>query len=280
MRKVVNVSEAMSGSGPEFEPGLVVMPGQAARAVEVGTVLSFGRGAPGRPTDLQVSGSPKVSRQAGTVEATPYGMLVSNTGSNPIFVRLGEGPTAVSLRPGQAYLVTTGRARVTFPGVSDYFEVEVAGADPVRPAGTEERTIAGERTTSAFGLNPDTAYFRCLVALCEPTLRYPDAAWIPTSTQIADRLYEFGLLGEERDGDWVDRRLDDVRAKLPIGEKAWSAERMRAATAEEVAHAAVREQSGAPRRTARKEQLAEFAVANGIVTLEMVRRIFGDTGTL
>jgi len=261
--------------------GQVLLPGQQGRAVEAGSVLSFGRGALGRPVDLQVSGNSRVSRQAGTVEATPYGMLISNTGSNPIFIRRGDGPTAVSLRPGQAYLITAGRARITFPGVSDYFEVEPAGMAEA-PAGpdTPERTIAGERTTSAFGLNPDTAYFRCLIALCEPTLRYPDAPWIPTSTQIAERLYEFGLLGEERDGDWVDRRLDDVRAKLPIGEKAWSAERMRTATPEEVAHAAVREQSGAPRRTARKEQLVEFVVANGIVTIDMVRRIFGDTGTL
>lgn len=261
--------------------GLVLLPGQQDRDVEVGAVLSFGRGAPGWPVDLQVSGNSRVSRQAGTVEATPYGMLISNTGSNPIFIRRGDAPTAVSLRPGQAYLVTGERARITFPGVSDYFEVEPAGliGEPPSPAG-QERTIAGERTTSAFGLNPDTAYFRCLIALCEPTLRYPDAPWIPTSTQIAQRLYDFGLIGEERDGDWVDRRLDDVRAKLPIGEKSWSAERMRAATPEEVAHAAVREQSGAPRRTARKEQLVEFVVANGLVTLDMVRRIFGETGTL
>lgn len=255
--------------------GFVVQPGQPARDVAVGEVLSFGRGAPGRPVDLEVSGSPRVSRQAGTVEATPYGMLVSNTGSNPIFVRLGEEPGAISLRPGQAYLVTTGRARVTFPGVSDFFEVEVTAAGDTPSVGTDERTLAGERTTSAFGLNPDTAYFRCLIALCEPTLRYPDAPWIPTSTQIAERMYDFGLLGEERDGDWVDRRLDDVRAKLPIGEKAWSAQRAREASPEEMAHAAVRERSGAPRRTARKEQLVEFAVTNGIVTLDMVRRIFG-----
>lgn len=261
--------------------GLVLLPGQQDRDVEVGAVLSFGRGAPGRPVDLQVSGNSRVSRQAGTVEATPYGMLISNTGSNPIFIRRGDGPSAVSLRPGQAYLVTGDRARITFAGVSDYFEVEPAGltGEPPSPA-AQERTIAGERTTSAFGLNPDTAYFRCLIALCEPTLRYPDAPWIPTSTQIAERLYDFGLLAEKRDGDWVDRRLDDVRAKLPIGEKAWSAERMRTATPEEVAHAAAREQSGAPRRTARKEQLVEFVVANGIVTLDMVRRIFGETGTL
>lgn len=259
---------------------VILLPGQPDHEMETGTVLTFGRGAPGRPVDLQVSGSPRVSRQAGSVEATPYGVLVSNTGSNPLFVRLGDGPSAVSLRPGQAYLVTSGRARVTFPGVSDYFEVETTGADGRPPTTTTERTVPGERTTSAFGLNPDTAYFRCLIALCEPTLRYPDAPWIPTSSQIAERLYEFGLLGEERDGDWVDRRLDDVRAKLPIGEKAWSAERMREATPEEMAHAALREQSGAPRRTARKEQLVEFVIANGIVTLDMVRRIFGDTGSL
>jgi hypothetical protein len=38
-----------------------------------------------------------------------------------------------------------------------------------------------------------------------------------------------------------------------------------------------RELSGAPRRTARKEQLVEFAIANGLVTMATVRRLFGST---
>jgi hypothetical protein len=33
--------------------------------------------------------------------------------------------------------------------------------------------------------------------------------------------------------------------------------------------------SGAPRRTGRKEQLVDFAVGNGIVTLQTVRRLLG-----
>ena len=129
---------------------------------------------------------------------------------------------------------------------------------------------------NAFGLNEETAYFRCLVALCEPTLRNPQSPWIPTSTQIAERLYEYGLIADERDGDWVDRRLDDVRSKLPIGEKPWTADQARSATPEQAKQAMARERSGAPRRTARKEQLVEFAIANGLVTMATVRRLFGS----
>jgi hypothetical protein len=256
--------------------GWVLLPGRDPVEIEAGGMLSFGRAVPGQAVDLTVSGSPRVSRRAGVLEPTPYGILLTNTGSNPIFVRLGVEPASISLRPGQAYLVTEGKARVTFAGVSDYFEIEV-GEDgrPVVPDDADDRTVPGEPTMTAFGLNEQTAYFRCLVALCEPTLRNPQSPWIPTSAQIAERLYEYGLIAEERDGDWVDRRLDDVRAKLPIGEKPWTAEQARSATPEEAKQAMARERSGAPRRTARKEQLVEFAITNGLVTLETVRRMFG-----
>lgn len=260
---------------PPADAGHVLLPGRPAQPVN--GLLSFGRGAPGHPVDLEVSGSARVSRRAGVLEATPYGVLVTNTGSNPLFLRVGADPASISLRPGQTYLVTAGTARVTFAGVSDYFELEVGAAVGAGAGGDAggERTVAGERTMSAFGLNEETAYFRCLVALCEPTLRNPESPWIPTSAQIADRLWDYGLIAEARDGDWVDRRLDDVRAKLPIGEKPWSAEQARSATPEQAQQALVREMSGAPRRTARKEQLVEFAIVNGIVTIEIVHRLFG-----
>jgi len=255
--------------------GRVVLPGQQPIEIRDQSSLSFGREAPGQAVDLSVSGSPRVSRRAGVLEATPYGVLITNTGSNPIFVRMGAEPTSISLRPGQAYLVTAGMARVTFAGVSDYFEIEIGDA-PQEIGSVQDRTIAGEPTMSAFGLNEETAYFRCLVALCEPTLRNPQSPWIPTSTQIAERLYEYGLIADERDGDWVDRRLDDVRSKLPIGEKPWTADQARSATPEQAKQAMARELSGAPRRTARKEQLVEFAIANGLVTMATVRRLFGS----
>ena len=94
--------------------GRVVLPGQQPIEIRDQSSLSFGREAPGQAVDLSVSGSPRVSRRAGVLEATPYGVLITNTGSNPIFVRMGAEPTSISLRPGQAYLVTSGVARVTF----------------------------------------------------------------------------------------------------------------------------------------------------------------------
>ena len=172
-----------------------------------------------------------MSRRAGTFDVTPFGVLLTNTGSNPLFV--DEASVRHTVRPGQAHLVTDGRVRVGFAGTDDGLELEVAGA--VKPGdvpGADEATA--ERTRPAWSLLEGTAYFACLVALCEPTLRHPDSPWIPTSQQVADRLYERGLIPERRTADWVDRRLDDVRAKLPVGERPWSAVRARnASTAEQ-----------------------------------------------
>jgi hypothetical protein len=151
---------------------------------------------------------------------------------------VGAEPTSISLRPGQAYLVTSGMARVTFAGVSDYFEIEIGDA-PQEAGSVKDRTMAGEPTMSAFGLNEETAYFR---------------AWSPCASQrYATRRvrgspprprspsgFTSTLIADERDGDWVDRRLDDVRSKLPIGEKPWTADQARSATPEQAKQAMAR----------------------------------------
>jgi hypothetical protein len=262
---------------PVQPPGLVrarlLLPGRPPLALVPGEALSFGRSGPQSTVDLVVSDSPRVSRRAGTVDLTPFGALLSNTGSNPLFV--DEPATRHTVRPGQSHLVTDGRVRIGFAGTEDGLELEVTGAarraDVV--SGADEATA--ERTRPAWSLLEGTAYFACLVALCEPTLRNPDSPWIPTSQQVADRLYECGVLTERRTADWVDRRLDDVREKLPVGERPWSAARARRASAAEQEQALARERSGAPRRGGRKEQLVEFAVSSGIVTLATVRRLLG-----
>lgn len=243
--------------------------------------MTFGRRASGRQVDLEVSDSVLVSRRAGTVELTPYGVLVTNTGSNPLLLEEGSRAVRSSLRRGGAQLVLTGRARVSFAGTPDAFEVEVVSKDepdpesePV-PLAADHPSATGERTRPAWTLSEDTAYFHCLVALCEPSLRNPDSPWIPTSQQVADRLWQCRLLPGPRSGDWVDRRLDDVREKLPIGEKPWTADRARTATPTEQAQAVARMESGAPRRSARKEQLVEFAIHHGIVTMQTVKRLLG-----
>ncbi|MFL6128175.1 MAG: hypothetical protein ACJ73E_03815 [Mycobacteriales bacterium] len=251
----------------------LLRPGQPDLPLVPGEALSFGRSGPQSIADLAVSDSPRVSRRAGTLDVTPFGVLLSNTGSNPLLV--DEPATRHTVRPGQSHLVTDGRVRIGFAGTDDGVELEVTGA--VRPAdavsGADEATA--ERTRPAWSLLEGTAYFACLVALCEPTLRHPDSPWIPTSQQVADRLFERGLLPERRTADWVDRRLDDVREKLPVGERPWSATRARRATEAEQQQALARERSGAPRRGGRKEQLVEFAVSSGIVTVATVRRLLG-----
>jgi hypothetical protein len=251
-----------------------VLPGQARPLpLAVGDTISFGRSGGRRLVDLEVSSSPRVSRRAGTVEVTPVGVLLANTGSNPLLVDDASG-VRQTVRPGQVLLFPVGRARVGFAGTEDAFELNVVlGPRSGGVPGADETTT--ERTRPAWSLAEGTAYYACLVALCEPTLRHPDSPWIPTSQQVAERLWERGLLSSQRSGDWVDRRLDDVREKLPIGEKPWTAERARRATPEEQEHALARARSGAPRRTARKEQLVEFAVESGIVTLDTVRRLLG-----
>jgi hypothetical protein len=251
----------------------LLRPGKPAVPLGPGESVSFGRSGPTATTDVAVSASPRVSRRAGTLDVTPFGVLLTNTGSNPLFV--DEVTARHTVRPGQAHLVTDGRVRIGFAGTDDAVELEVQGAN--RPgdvvSGADEGTA--ERTRPAWALLEGTAYFACLVALCEPTLRHPDSPWIPTSQQVADRLLECGLVPEPRTADWVDRRLDDVREKLPVGERPWSAVRARYASEREQEQALARERSGAPRRGGRKEQLVEFAVSSGIVTLENVHRLFG-----
>lgn len=262
----------MTAPSPGLVRARVLCPGRRQVPLGPGESVSFGRSAPRPAADLTVSDSPRVSRRAGTFDVTPFGVLLTNTGSNPLFV--DEASVRHTVRPGQAHLVTDGRVRVGFAGTDDGMELEVSGA--VKPGdipGADEATA--ERTRPAWSLLEGTAYFACLVALCEPTLRHPDSPWIPTSQQVADRLYERGLVPERRTADWVDRRLDDVRAKLPVGERPWSAVRARNASTAEQQQALARERSGAPRRGGRKEQLVEFAVSSGIVTLATVQRLLG-----
>jgi hypothetical protein len=62
---------------------------------------------------------------------------------------------------------------------------------------------------------------------------------------------------------------------LPIGERKWTPERARRATETEQEQAVARLASGAPRRSGRKEQLVEFVLAHGIVTLPKVQQYLG-----
>jgi hypothetical protein len=255
------------------QAALIRVRGRPAVPLEAGASLSFGRSAPRPMADLVVSDSARISRRAGTLEATPYGVLLTNTGSNPLLVEEGGGGRH-TLRPGQTHLLAAGRARVGFPGTDETFELELAVGEPAQDRPRPDEPTA-DRTRPAWSLAENTAYFACLVALCEPTLRHPGSPWIPTSQQVADRLWECGLIPEPRTADWVDRRLDDVREKLPIGERPWSAQRARQATREEQQQAVARELSGAPRRSGRKEQLVEFAITYGIVTEATVHRLLG-----
>jgi len=237
--------------------------------------VTFGRAAdrpgPGN-ADVEVSDSRRVSRRAGVLAVTPFGLLLTNTGSNPLMLD-EAGLPGRTLRPGQVHLLGVGSARIGFAGTDDDLVVDVLVGN--RPEAAASRDESTEATRPAWSLVEGTAYFACLVALCEPTLRHPDSPWIPTSQQVADRLLETGLLPEKRSGDWVDRRLDDVRVKLPIGERPWSAERARRASPAEQEQALARARSGAPRRTGRKEQLVDFVIDNGIVTVATVRRLLG-----
>lgn len=252
----------------------IACPGQPPLPLLLGESVSFGRSGGPVQVDLPVSSSPRVSRRAGSLEATPYGVLVTNTGSNPLL--LDEEAGRRTLRPGQTHLVVGGsQARVTFAATDDGFEFEVSAGLSATPADYDAEATGPDRTRPAWAVAEGTAYYFCLLALCEPALRYPESPWIPTSQQVADRLYDCGLVPEQRSGDWVDRRLDDVRAKLPIGERRWTPERARRATENEQEQAVARQASGAPRRSGRKEQLVEFVLAHGIITLPKVKQYLG-----
>jgi hypothetical protein len=91
-------------------------PGGRDVSLGPGESVSFGRSAPRPAADLVVSDSPRVSRRAGTLDVTPFGVLLTNTGSNPLFV--DESAVRHTVRPGQAHLVTDGRVRVRRTGSS------------------------------------------------------------------------------------------------------------------------------------------------------------------
>src|SRR5690242_16796280 len=154
-------------------------PGQPPLPLLLGESLSFGRAASPPQVDLPVSHSPRVSRRAGSLEATPYGVLVTNTGSNPLLLE-ETGAARRTLRPGQAHLVVGGtQARISFAATEDSFDFEVsAGLSPDAEDHLTEET-GPERTRPAWALTEGTAYFYCLIALCEPSLRYPESPWIP-----------------------------------------------------------------------------------------------------
>lgn len=228
-------------------------------------MVTFGRRSTNKQADLGVSDSVLVSRRAGTLELTAHGVLITNTGSNPLLLEEGARAIRSSLQHGGAQLVLTGRARIGFAGTGDSFEVEVvapdgsgeapepAPLDQVRPDATAEdgQPLIAE----------DSAYFHCLVALCEPSLRNPANAWIPSAQQVADRLWQCQLLPGPRSAQWVERRLDELAERLPI-----------ATTKPDPATQSVWD-IGQERGYQRK--LVKYAIEHDLVTLDVVKRLFG-----
>jgi hypothetical protein len=149
--------------------------------VGVGERMSFG-GGPGADLTFPGAGIPDV---VGHLTALPVCWMVENAGSTPIVVenQHGNGHDFVKVTERRSAPVPFEVARVLILGPVGVVSFDVrtvlysGGPDPARPAVVPPALLDETRK-----------YFRVLVALCEPALRYRATFLIPTTTQIVDRL--------------------------------------------------------------------------------------------
>jgi hypothetical protein len=179
-----------SGRGLGVRTVIVQVPG-VAQAIELvpGELATFGRG-DGVEVDIAIAGR-SVSRLAGAVRACDDYWVISNHSSRFTYVVCNpEGAGEfVKVAPGRLEMpVPFEFADVLLPaqGGEPAFRVlapQHAYADPDLVPSAE-----GEQTTTALPLDHTARYFLILVALCEPRLRDPFSAVIPTVSEIIDRL--------------------------------------------------------------------------------------------
>ena len=223
----------------------LLCPGRRQVPLGPGESVSFGRSAPRPTADLTVSDSPRVSRRAGTLDVTPFGVLLTNTGSNPLFVDEAVGPAHGPPGSGPPGHRRPGPGRLRRHRRRPRARGDRRGqAGRQSPAPTRRPRSGPARPGRCWRARPTSpASSRCASRPCGTRT----ARGSRPASRSPTGCYERGLLPERRTADWVDRRLDDVRAKLPVGERPWSAMRARNASTAEQQQAAG---PGAVRRAA------------------------------
>jgi hypothetical protein len=214
-------------------------------------VLRFGRGAPEDGVDLTLCDDRRLHRHAGTIGVTDDGWFLTNTGARlRLLVRDRQGVGRDVLEPGEHRLVPWHSTVVEIVLGIDRVQLRVDRTAPIVTTGDRPTTAGGEVTVEPFELDRGAAYFRTLVALCEPRLVDPHADWLPSDAEVAVRLNLSGREARHATTRGVERRLAYLRQALGLRDT------------DEIGRSV-----GLERRHGRAE-LVEGAIATGIVGVD------------
>lgn len=185
----------MGWSAPALRIAVPGEPPGSAPAVEVvcEQEMTFGAGVEGAPVDIPLeddSGEPI----AGRLRPVGRFWLITNLSRTRTYVVENEEGSGeyLCVPPGRADMpVPFTRSRVTLPSPAGLVCLSVTAPDPAYLTGPAPAAWAAdhpEQPPSAFGLDEQAKYFLVLVALCEPRLRDPSSAAIPSTPEIVKRL--------------------------------------------------------------------------------------------
>jgi hypothetical protein len=196
-----------------------------------GDAVTVGRGSREQPVDVALR-HPGVPRIAARIEASADFWLLTNHAHALALV--AENPEG----GGEFVRVGPGRSRAPIPFEFTRLSIPVEGGTvdllvfaPEHDHGAAVVSGNGsDATVRGFSLDESAKYFRVLVALCEPRLRDPASAVLPSVQAIGERLAGMGRSAvgfhleylaryklhvyEREDADGPDARLDERRHAL------------------------------------------------------------------
>jgi hypothetical protein len=186
------------------------------REIECGRSVAFGRS--GEAEVLPLSDDGRLHRQCGVISVAPDGWTIRNTGRwLSIRVSSADRCGVDVLRSGEWLRVPWPSAEVSVcVGAATYGFLARSQVLPV-PAAVSP-PMSSELTEVPVPIDRSAAYFRALVALCEPMLLDPRSSEVPTDLQVAWRLNRSPLEQRRVTGKTVERRLDTCRARFGLKE--------------------------------------------------------------
>lgn len=167
---------------------------------------------------MALSDDPRVHRRCGTITVTDSGWTVANDGAwLRLRVRGLDRPGSDSVLPGASIAVPWTHARIEIHTGADRHDLTACwSAVETSPGRRPVLDDTGERTHVPVRVDRETAYFRALVALCEPQLRDPGSSHVATDLEIARRLNRSGAELRRVGGKTVERRLDACRGHFGL----------------------------------------------------------------
>lgn len=162
--------------GRDVPPSWSLRPGDAVR---------FGRSG----VDIELA-DPGVPRLAGEISASQDFWLLTNFAREDTYVVENPqgGGEFVKVAPGRAGApIPFEFSRLMIPVTAGTIDLLVLAPEHgfLEPAGARE----GEPTAASFSLDETARYFQVLLALCEPRLREPSSAAVPSDAAVAQRLH-------------------------------------------------------------------------------------------